>query len=139
MTREEQHQYLARLLEQVAQINVEDDEIQPGDSPQLASRILEVVNILRVISHHVRFVEISMDGEFEDYDYDTKPFDEIARQHGGAASESSVVGEGYIFTDLEKAQACADALAEKADELKMGVLVELMTLDELLLADIELN
>ena len=139
MTREEEHEYLASLLEQVAQISVVDDEIQPGDNPQLASRVLEVVNLLRLISHNVRFVEISLDRESEDEEHDTKPLDEIARQHGGAISESFVVGEGYVFTDQEQAQACADAITEKADELKMGILVDLMTLDELLIADIEMN
>ena len=134
---ESQHEILDELLQEVLEHLDHENEIQKGDDPQFAARAWEVVSKLRLISTKVFFVELTVD--VEDDEFDTSPFDEIAKQYDGALCDSSLIGEGYIFTDPTQVPDCMKALTKKAEELQVSVLIERMTLDEQLLSDIELN
>ncbi|MBI85513.1 MAG: hypothetical protein CMJ81_20155 [Planctomycetaceae bacterium] len=134
---ESQHEILNELLEEVLEHLDHENEIRKGDDPEFAARAWEVVSKLRLISTKVCFVELTIDAEEDEVD--TSPFDEVAKQYDGALCNSLLIGEGYIFTDPTQVPECMKALTEKAEELKLVVLVERMTLDELLLADIDLN
>ena len=134
---ESQHEILNELLQEVLEHLDQENEIRKGDDPEFAARAWEVVSKLRLISTKVCFVELTIDAEEDEVD--TSPFDEVAKQYDGASCNSSLIGEGYIFTDPTQVPECMKALTKKAEELKLIALIERMTLDELLLSDIDLN